>query len=125
MRRSRIKAKPRRGGAMPEEVYRLVMQRSGYRCEANLRGVCAGDAAEWHHRQPRDRYNDVPSNGLALCAPCHRFVTDVSPSTGFELGLRISRHTMRPAREFPVFLRGREWVLLDDDGSYALYIPAT
>jgi hypothetical protein len=77
-------------------------------------------AQEWHHRQPRDRYNDVPSNGVAICAACHRLVTDVSPAVGFDRGLRVSRHATRPAREFPMLLSGRRWVLLDDEGGYSL-----
>lgn len=118
LKRTPMRAKPRRGGAMPAAVYEAVMRRSGYRCEAAIAGVCTGAAAEWHHRQPRDRYNDVPSNGVAICSACHRHITDVSPAVGFERGLRVSRHATRPAREFPMLLAGRRWVLLDDAGGH-------
>ena len=118
LKRSAIKKKPRRGGNMPPQVYEAVMRRSGYRCEAVIAGVCTGAAEEWHHRQPRDRYNDVPSNGVAICSACHRHITDVSPREGFDRGLRVSRHTVRPPGEFPMLLCGRRWVLLDDAGGW-------
>lgn len=117
MARTRIKPKSRRGGSMPAEVYRAVMGRSGGRCEGALPGVCTGAAEEWHHRQPRARSNDTVANGAALCSACHRHITDVSPSVGFDRGLRVSRHLEGEPGGVPMLLRGREWVLLSDDGS--------
>lgn len=119
LKRTAMKRKARRGGSMPPDVYELVMRRSGGRCEAALPSVCTGDAQEWHHRQPRDRYNDIPSNGVSICKACHTYITDVSPAVGFDRGLRVSRHTMLPPSDFPMMLRGT-WVHLDDAGGWTL-----
>lgn len=121
MRQSPIKPKRRRGGAMPEDVYLKVMVvRAAGRCEAALPGICTGGAEEWHHRQPRDRYNDCVENGAALCSACHRHITDVSPADGFERGLRVSRHLSGSPGEVPMYQFGRRWVLLNPDGSTKL-----
>jgi len=118
MKRSAMKPKPRRGGRMPEEVYHAVMlQRAGGRCEGALPGICTGNAEEWHHRQPRDRYNDSVQNGAALCGACHDYITDTDPALGFERGLRVSRHLRGDPGEVPMLQFGRRWVILRPDGS--------
>lgn len=114
LKRSPMKPKPRRGGAMPQESYDAVMMRAGYRCEARLDG-CQDAAHEWHHRQRRRDGADVPSNGLALCQACHRHITSVSPAEGRKRGLVVHFAHPSPA-DVPVLLNGRSWVLLDDAG---------
>lgn len=120
MKRSRIKRKPPRSGSVPNDVRETVLARSKYRCEGAIAGVCTGVAEELHHRQPRgaSRNPHTVSNCVYLCSACHRHVTDVSPREGFDRGLRVSRHTVRPPGEFPMLLCGRRWVLLDDAGGW-------
>ena len=116
LKRTPMKRRPRRGGAMPPEVYEAVMMRRGGRCEAGLPGACTGKAEEWHHRQRRQRGNDTVTNGAALCHACHHLVTHVSPAVGRERGLIVHSHHPDPA-EVPMKV-GRDWVLLTEDGSY-------
>lgn len=115
LKRTPMKRRPRRGGSMPPEVYRLVMDRSRGRCEAGLPGCCTGVPEEWHHRQRRQRNNDVVSNGAALCHACHDYITHTSPQAGRERGLIVHSHHPNPA-EVPMCIRGR-WVLLGEDGT--------
>lgn len=99
---------------MPQQVYMLVMDRARGRCEAGLKG-CTGVPEEWHHRQRRQRNNDVVSNGAALCHACHHHITHESPQAGRELGLIVHSHHPNPA-EVPMCVRG-VWVLLNEDGT--------
>lgn len=99
---------------MPQQVYMLVMDRARGRCEAGLRG-CTGAPEEWHHRQRRQRGNDVVSNGAALCHACHHHITHESPQAGRERGLIVHSHHPNPA-EVPMCVRG-VWVLLNEDGT--------
>lgn len=115
MKRSQIKRKPRRGGAMPPHVYDAVMRRNGGVCEAGLKG-CEGAAVDWHHRQRRQAGNDVIQNGLALCRACHHRITFVTPAEGKELGLIVHSHHPDPG-SVPVCVRG-VWVLLTAGGGY-------
>lgn len=121
LKRSAIKPKPRRGGPLPTEVREMAMRRNRGKCEAGISGYCTGDGSEFHHRQPRDRYNDTIENAAWLCSACHRYITDTSPSTGFRLGLRVSRHTTLSPAQFPMSVQGR-WVYLNPDGTTS---PAT
>lgn len=116
LRQSPPKPKRRRGGSMPADVYETVMARAQWRCEGALPGICTGEAQEWHHRQPRARNNDIVVNGAALCMACHRHITDVNPSVGFERGLRVSRHRTGSPGEVPMLQFGRRWVILLPDG---------
>lgn len=115
LKRTPMRRRPRRGGGMPHDVYQTVMMRNGGRCEARLPGICTGEAAEWHHRQRRQRGNDVPSNGLALCSACHAHITHVSPATGKQRGLIVSAIGVVDPLRVP-FFDGHEWRVIDDDG---------
>lgn len=114
MRRSRINPKPRRDGPMPPEVYAAVMgDRARYRCEIGVPRVCTLNAAEWAHRQRRQRGNDVPSNGLAACRECHAWC-HAHPVEAKAKGWMVHSHHPDPAG-VPVLIR-RKWWMLDDEG---------
>lgn len=113
MKRSPIKRRRRKGGMMPHDVYETVMLRSRGRCEAGLK-CCTGTPQEWHHRQRRQRDNDVVVNGAALCSACHHHITHVSPAVGRERGLIVHSHHPDPG-SVPMCVRGR-WVMLLPDG---------
>lgn len=113
LKRTPMKRKPRRGGAMPPEVYQAVMVRDGGACSIRVSGVCTLNAAEWAHRQRRQRGNDVPSNGLAACRECHAWC-HAHPVEAKAKGWMVHSHHPCPA-EVPVLIR-RKWWLLDDQG---------
>ncbi|GEB97726.1 hypothetical protein CFL01nite_12210 [Corynebacterium flavescens] len=99
---------------MPEEVYATVMQRSQGRCEAGL-DCCTGSPEEWHHRQRRQRNNDLVVNGAALCHACHHYITHVDPSVGRERGLIVHSHHPDPG-QVPMMIRDEWFYLLADGG---------
>lgn len=124
MKRTGIKRRPPRRGAMPPEVYAMVMDRNRGRCEAGLEGVCTGMAAEFHHRRSVGvgKTPHTTGNGAALCSACHHHITHVSPARGKELGLVVSRHYSGDPSEKPMRMRtwrGYAWVLLDNEGGYS------
>ncbi len=59
-------------------------------CEAHLQG-CLGKANQVHHRSGRvgTLYTDV-TNFLAICGPCHSYITEHS-KFAIEVGLSDSR----------------------------------
>lgn len=86
------------------------------------RGVCerCGNrpATEWHHRRNRSQLGRwAAGNGLHLCSPCHRWVTE-HPAESY-VGGWLVRGTDDPENDdpamTPVLYRGR-LVLLDDNG---------
>lgn len=93
----------------------VVYPRAGGWCEIQLAGVCAGRAAQWHHRLNRSQGGTwAPSNGLHVCVPCHAYVTDGERAEAKAKGWAVAPGVTPPA-EVPVLRRG-EWVLLDDEG---------
>ncbi|MGD9798877.1 MAG: HNH endonuclease [Acidimicrobiia bacterium] len=65
--------------AIPTRSRRAVVERSGGRCEARIRGVCRGRASVIHHVQRRRDGGHDPKNLLHLCAGpprdgCHEFI---------------------------------------------------
>lgn len=97
-----------------------IIRRSYGQCERCNKSL----AAHIHHRKPRRMggrrgggFADVnrPSNGVALCAPCHQWAETGNRRAAQNFGLILSEHE-DPATT-PVFLpRYRGWVLLTDTG---------
>lgn len=60
------------------ECRESVLFRSQGRCEANLGGMCTQRATDVHERLTRARGGSIydPDNCVALCRPCHRYITD-------------------------------------------------
>jgi hypothetical protein len=70
---------------------------------------------EWHHRQNRSQGGKWdPSNGLWLCSPCHKRVTE-HPAEACTWGWSV-RGWMDPELMPVVMPRRGGWVWLDDDG---------
>jgi len=123
MKRTPMKKRPPRRGAMPTEVRAKVMARNGGRCEAGLKGVCTGAAEEFHHRRPVGVGSNphTVGNGAALCHACHDFITFVSPAEGRNRGLCVSRHYSGDPGDKPMLVRHRaffQWSLLTEEGGY-------
>lgn len=109
--------KRRKPGQSAEEKHGrdVVYPRAGGWCEIQLAGVCAGRAAQWHHRLNRSQGGTwAASNGLHVCVPCHAYVTDGERAEAKEKGWAVAPGITPPA-EVPVLRRG-VWVLLDDEG---------
>lgn len=70
---------PRRenGAASWHRTRVWVLDRAKHLCEAHVAGVCSRRAEHVHHVRLRSRGgSDDPSNLLALCHACHRFIHD-------------------------------------------------
>jgi hypothetical protein len=105
-------ARPKLGESRARrEVYR----RSRGLCEARYRH-CLGWASEWHHRRNQGQGGPwCPSNGLHLCASCHRWVT-AHPTGAKARGWSVSAFGPEPATVAVRHARyGRCW--LNPDGS--------
>ena len=94
----------------------LVAQRAGGRCE-----VCGvRPASNWHHRRPRSAGGGWSAeNGMALCGSgstgCHGEITE-NPRRAREQGWSVPSWA-DPATT-PVWIYGREFVLLTAGGDY-------
>lgn len=89
----------------------LVGKRSGGTCER----CGSAPAAEWHHRKYRSQGGKWHvTNGLHLCSPCHRHVTE-NPAESYAHGWSV-RSTVDPAR-VPVKRRGI-YVWLSPSGDF-------
>jgi HNH endonuclease len=91
----------------------LNMRQRG-RCPACGRSL-DNDVAR-HHRQRRRDGGDTLSNLVMLHTACHRWV-HAHPEEARELGLIVS-FAGAPLNA-PLYVRGRGWVLLDDEGGEA------
>lgn len=99
-----------------KDTVKLVLARAAESCER-----CGfAPPSQLHHRKPRgaggtsDPAINLPSNLLALCAPCHLEVErdrDVAREQGW-----LVRNEHNPANR-PVWLAGRGYCFLTDDGS--------
>lgn len=111
------------------EARRIVTERSGGVCE-----MCqVRPATDWHHRKNRSQGGSwSASNGLHLCSPDHRWVTE-HPAAAVAHGWSV-RSWMDPA-EVPVTVTLRPGnditpavvarFLLDDEGGRVEYEEAT
>lgn len=87
----------------------VVRQRSGGVCEA----CGSAEAREWHHRKNRSQGGEwSAANGLHLCPPDHKWVTE-HPEQAAMNGWAL-RSWEDPLTK-PVYYRGR-WVVLDSEG---------
>lgn len=96
---------------------RVVSARSGGVCE-----TCGHDrATDWHHRLNRSQGGSwAPSNGLAVCRRCHRYIT-THPAHAYARGWLVA-HGYDPAAtpvRYPTEF-GEADVLLRDDGGLDL-----
>jgi 5-methylcytosine-specific restriction protein A len=96
----------------------IIRDRSGGVCEVQV--VCQGIAAvQQHHRRGRFMggtkrpETDLPANGLAICVPCHHYITTDHRTESYEKGWLVSQ-SADPAL-VPVLYRGT-WVKLDNVG---------
>ena len=92
-----------------KEARRLVAERSGGICE-----ICSqARATDWHHRRNRSQGGTwVAANGLHLCRPCHRMVTETRTDF-YDLGWLV--RSWEDEQSIPVST-ANGWVLLDDQG---------
>lgn len=99
---------------MPQDVYRIVFDRAGGRCEAMVFRVCTGRAEQFHHRKYRSRGGEhTVTCGLAICRACHDWI-HAHPEESAEIGLSV--HSWQEPGEVPVAYRGRPAVLDDAGG---------
>ncbi|GAB3429903.1 HNH endonuclease [Actinophytocola sediminis] len=100
--------------AVERAARQAVYARSGRLCE----GPCgARRALDWHHRQ-RDGQGGAwsPQNGMHLCRPCHRWITE-HPAEARARGWHVWSHE-NPA-DVPVWRRQDAWVRLTPAGGLA------
>jgi 5-methylcytosine-specific restriction endonuclease McrA len=123
MRRSRIRPKrktPRRREAPRwsreewEAANHLLAIRSEGRCERC--GFELQMNVERHHRQKRTVGGDRFANLMYLHPACHAWITE-HPAEAVDRGWIVP--TYANPLTVPVFWQGREWSLLEDDGSRA------
>lgn len=98
---------------MPVSVAYKVIERAGGTCEAYLtrRAKCKRVPQHLHHRKMRSQGGEnTPSNLLAVCHECHRWVHD-KPAKAYELGLLVK--SSKTPCDVPVLRRGN-WALLED-----------
>ena len=104
---------PRKNTYPEQEGRDIVTRRAGYRCE-----YCGKPGSDWSHRISRGRGGQwQPSNGLLLCADCHRRA-HANPSWAYEEGIFVRTNatpSLVPVRYLTRY-KGRRWVLLDDEG---------
>ncbi|MDN5916633.1 MAG: HNH endonuclease [Pseudonocardia sp.] len=93
-----------------QKARRIVRDRSGGLCE-----VCSSAVGrEWHHRKNRSQGGLwSPENGLHVCSPHHRWITE-HPASSWIKGWSV-RGSGDPAIA-PVFMARYGYVLLTSDG---------
>lgn len=97
---------------------RLVYARSGGICER----CCHAPGAEWQHRKNRSQGGRwTAANGLHLCSPCHRYVTE-HPADAQANGWSVTR-LCDPAAVAVLIEGGSRWVYLTDDGAVTTEPP--
>lgn len=95
-----IKAKPiaprSQKRSLEEKLYSLrrkVFLQNHPMCEANIQGVCAGQATEIHHKAGKigkDLIDEL--NFLAVCRGCHNYIEE-KRKWALEMGYSIKRIT--------------------------------
>ena len=98
----------------------LILDRADGVCEAMFVDECNSRIEAIHHRKPRkmggSKRSDInqPSNGLAICQPCHVAIESFR-LVALDRGLLVSQHNSEPVSCVGVWRRG-VWVLLTDAG---------
>jgi hypothetical protein len=99
-------------------VRQMIIEREGGRCARCSASII--DGGQIHHRRPRGmggalyrEATNLPGNGVALCADCHRWVESERMEAMVD-GWVVA--AWRLPAEVPVLYRGT-WLHLDDDGS--------
>lgn len=131
--RAKGEPRPARPVSVPDAVRRLLVARSGGRCELELPG-CWVEAVEAHHRISRKmggragagkRGHDRVSNLIHCCQPCHGWVTG-RPAESYGAGWSL-REGQDPAQVPVVFgadVASARLVFLDDLGGVHPYEAA-
>ncbi|ART69090.1 HNH endonuclease [Mycobacterium dioxanotrophicus] len=107
----------RRQTGFPPLVRTLIYERSAGRCERC--DEWASDC-EIHHRRPRGAGStrrpetNYASNGVLLCAECHRHVESYRAKAFDDGWLVRQSHDPKARRVF----RREQWVFLDDEGGW-------
>lgn len=111
LKRTAIKRKPTKDREAAASFQEVVLRRENYRCQGGPKIIlvdleagrgCRGKATEAHHREPRGmggHGNNDPSNGLALCDPCHKWV-ESNRKLAYELDL-LRKHDKRVDKSGP------------------------
>lgn len=108
---------------MPEAEGRaMVMHRALGMCEVQVVPGCRQGEPEWHHRQSRRADDHRPSNGLAVCRPCHNWL-HAHPREAVAHGWIVLVAGNLPPAEVAVLLHPRGtgpavWVNLSPGGTY-------
>ena len=103
-------------------VRNLLLARSKGGCE-----LCFfGRVQQFHHRRPRGMGStrrpetNWPSNGLAICEPCHRMV-ESNRQQALECGWLVPQRV--DPMSVPILRHGSEWVVFDHDGGVQASLP--
>lgn len=106
--------------AFTRAVKQTILDRAGDHCE-----VCGvNKPVDIHHRIPRgaggskDERLGQPSNGLAICRPCHDLIEsrrEFALDRGWLIHRGWSMRNDVSAADVPVIWQG-DWALLSDDG---------
>lgn len=95
-------------------------------CEVRILDVCLGRGMNFQHRKNKSQGGLwLPSNGIDVCGSgttgCHGWI-HANPTAAVEKGWTVP--SWADPAEVPVLLHtlhyGHDWVLLDEDGCYAL-----
>ena len=95
MKRSRVRPISGKRAALMVQRRHFVKDLLGMRplCEARLEG-CSTRATDVHERLNRSQGGKIvgggPEDYMALCRPCHRFITD-NPKVAYEQGFSVHR----------------------------------
>ena len=106
-----------------DEGRAMVKQRALGRCEVGITTNCRiAGPVDHHHRQRREGGDHRPSNGIAACRDCHRYI-HANPAESWANGWICTLLGQATPASVPVLLHPRgeaqaAWVLLSEGGTY-------